>query len=143
MKRIIVFSTIILCLACKHEPKDYAALSGKIENASAIDTIRIFKGKTYEKFILLNADGTFKDTLKVIEDDYAINIGEEYGRIYLKNDNTSSFNADYENFRESIIFEGDDSDTNNFSVKSSLITKNSFTEELFTNGSQEDLDKSH
>lgn len=141
MKKLLILCIAITIIACKSEPKDYATLSGKIENPDESKTIRIFQGKIYEKIIAINDDGTFKDTLKVKEGTYNFQHGKEYGQIYLKNDNVTSFETDNNSFIESIVFKGDDSDTNNFSVKSFLISKTHFTEELIASGNKEDLDK--
>lgn len=140
MKRLLIFFTAISLFTCKEEdPKDYATISGKIENANNNDTLRVFQGNVFEKIITLNEDGTFEDTLKVAEGDYTFQYGNEYGQIYLKNDNVSSFNTDNESFIDSMEFSGDGSDINNFSLKSFLISKTHFTEDLIANGTEEDL----
>lgn len=141
MKKILLLCLATTIIACKGEPKDYATLSGKIDNPDESKTLRIFQGRTYEKTITLNDDGTFKDTLKVEEGNYNFQHGKEYGQIYLKNDNVSSFETDNNSFIESIVFKGDASDDNNFSVKSFLISKDHFTEDLIASGTKEDLDK--
>ena len=140
MKKILLLCLATTIIACKGEPKDYATLSGKIDNPDESKTLRIFQGRAYEKTITLNDDGTFKDTLKVEEGNYNFQHGKEFGLIYLKNDNTSSFETDYESFIDSIIFKGDDCDTNNFLVKSFLISKEYFTEDLIAYGTKEDID---
>ncbi|WP_405571555.1 TlpA family protein disulfide reductase [Winogradskyella sp. Asnod2-B02-A] len=140
MKRLLILCISATLFACKGEPKDYVTLSGKIENPDASKTLKIFQGKNYEKIITINDDGTFKDTLKVVEGDYTFQHGKEYGQIYLKNDNTSSFETDYNSFIDSMTFLGDDSDINNFSVKSFLISKDHFTENLIATGTKEDVD---
>ncbi|EDP70605.1 thioredoxin family protein [Flavobacteriales bacterium ALC-1] len=129
-------------VACKkEEPKDYATISGKIENAHESKILRIFQGTNYEKLITLNDDGTFKDTLKVTEGDYNFQHGNQRGVIYLKNDNVSSFNTNYEDFMKTMVFSGDAEDTNNFSIQSFLISNDHFTEELVASGSKADLDE--
>jgi len=141
MKRLLVLCIVLTLAACKEEPKDYVTLSGKIENADESKTIKVFKGKEYEKIITLNEDGTFKDTLKVTEGDYNLQHGKERGQLYLKNDNESSFTVDYKDFVQTIHFEGDASDINNFSVQSFLIGNEHFTKELVSSGSKEELDE--
>lgn len=141
MKRLLLFCLAMTILACKEEPKDYVTLSGKIENPDDSKTLKIFQGKNYEKIITVNDDGTFKDTLKVIEGDYNFQHGKEYGQIYLKNDNETIFETDYNSFIDSMVFKGDGADTNNFSVKSFLISKDHFTEDLIASGTKEDVEK--
>lgn len=140
MKRLLALCLVTTLFACKGEPKDYATLSGKIENPHESKILKIFRGKIFEKTITVNVDGTFKDTLKVEEGDYNFQHGKEYGQIYLKNDNETSFNTNYESFVESMVFDGDGSDINNFSIQSFLISKDYFTEELVSFGTKKDLD---
>jgi thiol-disulfide isomerase/thioredoxin len=142
MKKLIALCIAISFLGCKkEEPKDYATLSGKIENPHESLTIKVFQGRKYEKIITLADDGTFKDTLKIEAGDYNIQHGDQYGVMYLENNNESSFNTNYNSFAKSMIFSGDAEDTNNFSLKSFLISNDYFTQELVANGDQQDLDK--
>ncbi|WP_179316898.1 TlpA family protein disulfide reductase [Winogradskyella undariae] len=138
MKRLLLLCVATSLLACKGEPKDYVTLSGKITNPDESKILKVFQGRNYEKTITMNDDGTFNDTLKVAAGDFYFQHGKEYGQIYLENDNTSSFETDYNSFVDSMVFSGDDSDLNNFKLQSLLISKNHFTEELV--GSN-DLDK--
>lgn len=140
MKRIIILSLACLLFTCKEEPKAYATVSGKIENYDEGKIIRIFQGRTFNKIITLNDDGTFMDTLKVESGDYNFQHGSKYGQIYLENDFESSFTTDYENFAESIVYSGDGADINNFTVKSFLISQEHFDAKLFSMGTKEDLD---
>jgi len=128
-------------IACKEEPKDYATLKGKITNPHDNNTIRIFNSDGYEKIITLNDDGTFNDTLHIAEGDYRFKHGDEYGSIYLKNNNISSFTTDYEDFDNKLMFEGDASDINNFNIKSLLLSDDYFPMDIFNEGHREDLDK--
>ena len=141
MKRLLTLCIVGTLLACKSEPKDYATLSGKIENVKENKTLKVFNRQSnYEKTITINDDGTFKDTLKVEEGDYTFQVGNQYGQIFLKNDNESSFTAEYDSLVNTIEFKGDDSDTNNFSVQSFLIANDYFTRDLMTSGTKEELD---
>ncbi len=141
MKRLLTLCIAISLLACKkEEPKNYATISGKIENPDESKTLKIFQGRNYEKVVTLADDGTFSDTLKVVEGDYSIQHGDQYGLIYLKNDNESTLNTDYKDFAKSMVFDGDGADINNFALQSYLISNDYFTQELIANGSQEDVD---
>lgn len=141
MKSLLAFCIALSLFACKkEEPKDYATLSGKIENSNESKTLKVFQGRNYEKLITLADDGTFKDTLKVVEGDYTIQHGSQYGVMYLKNDNESTLNTNFENFGTSMVFGGDGSDINNFLLQSYLISNEYFTEDLVTNGTQDDLE---
>lgn len=141
MKKLLMVCIAVSIIACKKEnPKDYVTLSGKIENPHESKILKVFKGKAYEKLITLNDDGTFKDTLKVEAGDYTIQHGQQYGEMYLKNDNESTLNTNYEEFDKQMVFGGDAADINNFSIKSYLISNDYFTEDLITSGTQKDLD---
>lgn len=141
MRRLLALFIAISVVACKkEEPKDYATISGKIENPHDSKTLKIFQGRTYEKVITLEDDGTFKDTLKITEGDYSMQHGDQYGLIYLKNDNVSNFQTNYEDFAKAMVFDGDGSDINNFMLQSYLISNDYFSEELIANGEQEDVD---
>ncbi len=107
MKKIFTVVLVLVVIACKQEPRDYVTLSGKISNPHETNSIRIYKGNEYEKIVSVNEDGTFTDTLKVLEGDYRFKHGDEYGSIYLKNNNTSSFTFDYEDTDATLIYEGD------------------------------------
>ena len=141
MKRLLTLCIALSLFACeKEEPKDYATVSGKIENSHSSKILKIFQGRNYEKLIKIADDGTFKDTLKVTKGDYSIQHGDKYGVMYLKNDNESTFNTNYETFDKSMVFDGDESDVNNFSLQSYLISGKYFTKDLISNGTKEDLD---
>jgi len=140
MKNLLaLIALVFITLACQNEPKDYVTLSGKITNPHTEKTIKVFKGSDYEKIITINDDGTFSDTLKVIAGDYSFKHGDEYGSIYLKNNNVSSISADYEDFDNTLTFEGDDADTNNFSIRLYRLGNTYFNSALFDSGTKEDI----
>jgi len=141
MKKLLILFIALALTACANEPKDYVTLSGKIENPDDDKTLRVFNRTGYEKVIELQEDGSFKDTLKVEAGNYSFQHGEQYGDIYLENDNESSFTTDYENFDQEIEFAGDAADANNFSVKSFLLSRDHFTDQLISNGTKNDLNK--
>ncbi|MUU77280.1 TlpA family protein disulfide reductase [Winogradskyella endarachnes] len=141
MKKIVLLCSIITIVACKGEPKDYVTLSGKINNPDESKTLKIYRGREYEKIITLNDDGTFEDTLKVVAGDFNFQHGKEIGPIYLKNDNVTSFETDYNSFVDSMEFAGDASDINNFSLKSYLLSKEHFTQNLIANGSRAEFEE--
>ncbi|NNL16066.1 MAG: TlpA family protein disulfide reductase [Flavobacteriaceae bacterium] len=118
-------------MACKQEPRDYVSLSGKISNPHESNSIKVFKGNEYEKIISIKEDGTFSDTLKVEEGVYRFKHGEEYGQIYLKNDNEISFTLDNDDFDNTLKFEGDNADKSNFYIASLLMPSNYLDASIF------------
>ena len=110
MKKLLLsLSIVALMFSCKNEPKDYATVSGKVTNIDVpVDSIVIFNPQTnFAKKIKLNEDGTFKDTLKVEDAMYVFQIGNEYGRIFLKNNDEINLTTDYPQFDETLKFEGE------------------------------------
>ena len=141
MKKLFALLTVfITVLSCKTEPKDYVTLSGTITNLHSEKTITLVKGKDFKKIITVNDDGTFSDTLKVEAGDYSFKHGDEYGTIYLKNGNESSLTTDYEDFDNKLTFGGDDSDINNFAIRSMMLSEEYVTLDLVFGTSKDDLD---
>ncbi|OUR91809.1 hypothetical protein A9Q87_08355 [Flavobacteriales bacterium 34_180_T64] len=140
MKKLLLILSIAAFVSCQEKPKDFVTLSGKITNQHESKTLKIYKDKTYEKVISINDDGTFSDTLKIADGDYSMRHGDERGSIYLKNGFVSSFDTDYEDFDNTLVYKGDGADINNFSIKSYLISGDYFTDALVSNANQKDLD---
>ena len=69
MRNLLIVAVAILLMACNEEKKetvDYAVISGKLNNYDKADIT--LQGDRYLKFrktILVNKDGTFKDTLRL------------------------------------------------------------------------------
>lgn len=112
MKKIFSVLAVITLLACSEKSGDYVYLQGKISNTD-IDTLTIL-GKKFKKEIKVNQDGTFKDTLKVVDGFHGFNDGKQQSFLYLKNGYDLELNFDAENFPESIEFSGEGSATNNY-----------------------------
>lgn len=141
MKKIFILSILSLAMfSCKEEPpKDYATVSGKIENIGDNNSLTIFNREGFNRAITLNADGTFRDTLKVEEGRYNFTVGNKTGAIYLKNDNESSLSLDLDDFEASIEFNGDDANKNNFLINYGRIQQKYINDQLFE-GSSDDFD---
>ena len=132
MKTIAPFVLALLVLgACSKPIKDYAILSGKISNPNTSDSLTISNLDGYSKVIKVNKDGTFRDTLKVKVGVYRFFDGNEYGKVFLKNNNSTSFTLDTNAFDETLRFEGDAAAENDFMIKTTLlIEKHLHLEEL-------------
>ncbi len=105
MKKILVFLSVLLIIACKEESKNYATLSGKITNKNS-DSLTIYKGRKALKTLKVNTDGTFNDTLKVTPGVYSIYDGKNGAYIYLKNEIDLKISVDSENYDETLVFSG-------------------------------------
>lgn len=100
---------ILFFTACNKEEeiKNYATFSGKVENTTPdMDSVLVFIPNGYRKTMVLNSDGTFKDTLNVTEGKYRFKIGDEYGVIYLKNNESLHLETDYRDFDKALKFSG-------------------------------------
>lgn len=102
-------------MSCDKQPKDYVSLSGSISNSNS-ETITII-GKNFKKEIKVNDDGSFQDTLKVVDGFHGFNDGTIQSFIYLKNGYDIGLNFDTQDFPKSIKFKGEGSNTNNYLTK--------------------------
>ncbi len=137
-----VFALLLSVLvfgSCTETPKNYVTLSGEITNFNEFKKITISNRDGYKKEIKLSEDGTFSDTLNVKEGLYQFFDGNEVGRIYLKNDNTISFTLDTKAFDETLKFEGDNADQNNFLIANSLLQERYLSEDLLDSSEAEFL----
>jgi len=113
MKKIIMLLTAITLVACSEKSNNpYVTLEGNINNAE-LDSIVIL-GKNFKKSIKVNEDGSFKDTLKVVDGFHGISDGKQQGFLYLKNGYDMDMEIDMEHFPQSIVYEGEGSITNNY-----------------------------
>ena len=131
MKRLLFLFLSIIIISCKNDQKvDYALLSGKIENNSA--TKVNIKNTYFEKDISVNADGTFADTLKLLDAGfYTLKIGSESTTIYLKNGDNLHLTLDADLFDETLTFTGKGANENNYVAKKQL------NQETFTSNSRQ------
>lgn len=132
MKKIIYSLAFALALvACKKEPKDYVTLSGTITNPNS-DSLCVAQ-RNIIKTIKVNPDGTFSDTLKVEDGSYLLYDGKERAIVYLKNGYDLKIKADTKSFDESISYEGEGAEANNFLAKKGLLKEELINfNELFT-----------
>lgn len=122
MKKIFSILAALSLLACSEKSNnDYVTIQGTIANANN-NTLSIL-GKNFKKEINLNEDGTYKDTLKVVQGFHGFNDGKQQSFIYLKNGYDLELNFDVANFQESIEFNGEGSLTNNYLGKKIQLIK--------------------
>ena len=112
MKKILLLLITIALISCNKEPKDYVSLKGKITNSST--EILSILGKNFKKDITVNEDGTFSDTLKVVDGFHGFNDGKQQSFIYLKNGYDLTLNFDTKEFPNSVVFKGEGSGTNQY-----------------------------
>lgn len=116
MKKIFLVLTALSLFACNEKKQnDYVSLQGTIANTD-INTLTIL-GKNFKKEINVNEDGTFSDTLKVIQGFHGFNDGKQQSFIYLKNGYDLELNFDAADFPKSVAFNGEGSETNNYLIE--------------------------
>ncbi|MRI62637.1 TlpA family protein disulfide reductase [Ornithobacterium rhinotracheale] len=147
MKKALLSAIVIASvIGCKNKPKDYATFSGKVTNINVpTDSVYVFNPEDkYTKSIKLNEDGTFSDTLKVKEGNYMFKIGDEYGRVYLKNGDHLTITTDYPAFDEKLVYdgEGETIELNKFYLDVNKLTANFFENDELLDKKGEDLEKS-
>jgi thiol-disulfide isomerase/thioredoxin len=118
MKKIstLLFGLLIMSSCSQEQPKNFLTLSGKLENSKdSILTIANRQGVIKE--ININADGAFKDTLRVETGAiYTIQSFNNSAPIYLKNGYNIAIKGDVENFMKSLKFSGEGANNSNFVV---------------------------
>jgi thiol-disulfide isomerase/thioredoxin len=114
MKRILFFLITVILVSCKNDQNiNYALISGKIDNSTAEKLI--INNSDFEKEITITPDGTFADTLKLLESGfYTLKIGRETTSIYLKNGDNIHVTLDTNQFDETITYTGIGSNENNY-----------------------------
>ena len=100
--------TLVSCN--RQQINDYVSIKGKITNQNN-ETLTIL-GKDFKKEIKINEDGSFNDTLKVVDGFHGYNDGVLQSFIYLKNGYDLELNFDTKDFPNSITFVGRGTSTN-------------------------------
>ncbi|MAO08653.1 MAG: thioredoxin [Alteromonas sp.] len=128
MKKILLPLLALALFACnepKEKEKDYVSFSGKISN-NVNDSIQIFNGD-YKKIILVAEDGSFEDTLHIVNPGmYNFKGGDEYTSLFLRNGYEINMTLDADKFDESIKYEGEGSENNNFLAQRYLMEEKLF-----------------
>ncbi|MCF6279643.1 MAG: TlpA family protein disulfide reductase [Flavobacteriaceae bacterium] len=120
MKKLALISLVMLLfIGCK-EPKGYVTLSGKIENIESKELT--ISSKKFSKTIILNDDGTFKDTLKVEKGIYTLSDGKNRTPVFLANGYDLKINTDATDF-PNITFDGKGTESNNYILERIKLSK--------------------
>lgn len=109
-KLLLLFLITSTIIGCK-ESKEYLSVSGKIENADT-NEIEILS-KDFIKTIVVNDDGTFKDTLKVEKGIFTLTDGRNKAILFLANGYDLNIDVDAQNFAN-INFNGKGKESNEY-----------------------------
>ncbi len=112
MKKILILLISIGLFSCENKPKDYVSLKGTIANPNTGSFTIV--GKDFKKEIKINEDGSYQDTLKVVNGFHGFNDGDIQSFIYLKNGYEMDLSFDTQDFPNSIQFSGNGSSTNTY-----------------------------
>ncbi len=124
MKKIIyilfLFNFIISCQQEKQRIQVPVIFQGKIENAPAKKIL--LKGTNEKKIVEISLDSinNFIDTLYINEGYYKFLLGEQYTWLYLKPGNNLFMKLDYSLFDQSLKYEGEGAEINNYLAKKML-----------------------
>jgi len=117
---VLVFFSISSCKKDTIEDSINALnISGKISNHKS--TVLYISNRNYQKEIIINELGEFKDTLEIVEDIYMLQAGEHQALVYLKNGYDLSIGFDADNFKSSISFSGIGAQNNNYISNNALL----------------------
>ena len=112
---IILFSLLLLSSCGKNHPKEYLTISGTFEN-NKDSIVSIASQQGVIKEIVINADGSFKDTLKVAKGAiYSFQTSRKKRvLIYLKNGFNINIRGNSEKFMTSFEYSGEGASNSNF-----------------------------
>ncbi len=122
MKRIICFAIAALTIvSCAQEPKEYVSFSGQILNQNSDSLIiRSKSDRDFKKRIGVSEDGSFSDTLKIVNGAYYVFDGSENTSLYLKNGDDIELTIDTKEFDETVVYKGSGADVNNYLAQKAL-----------------------
>ena len=119
MKKIIlVIAFLSILISCNNSESNFASFSGKISNLQKGDTLLTLRAKSFNKDIIINKDGSFKDTINVKEAGYytiTIN-GQNIGFTFLRNGFSLELTADKNSFFETVNYTGKGANSINYLI---------------------------
>ena len=115
MKKLIILATMFAIFSCENETKPtYVVINGNVENNDS-DTARVRGDGDFDIEIPITEMGTFVDTLDIQADGYyTFYVGRERTGIYLEQGTSLTINLDANEFDETISYEGENGDVNNY-----------------------------
>lgn len=123
MLKLITLLCVMLGLNCSLTSQTKTAIiSSKISNSE--ETVVKFSHIVldFDKNIVIDSDGNFRDTLNFLEDGaYYFAIGKSSLQVYLKDGYNLHLTFDAKNFRSSLRYEGKGSEINIFSTKLAIL----------------------
>jgi len=116
MKNLILIICLISVVSCNSQivHPEYVKISGKIINADSKEVS--ICGMPSQKKLVLNEDGSFKDTLKVVNGKHLLMLLEDklMTSIYLENGKEIIINANVDDFLNTLKYKLDFADYNSY-----------------------------
>lgn len=122
MKKLVSVLVLIL-VSFSSMAQESITFQASIANRNG-DIIFIKEGKKILQEIKIDSQGIFKATFPIKEGMYLMYDGVEYAQVYLKNGFNLNLTMDAKNFDESIKFQGNGSNENNYLAQEVLLDKN-------------------
>jgi thiol-disulfide isomerase/thioredoxin len=122
MKKLVSVLVLIL-VSFTSMAQESITFQASIANRNG-DIIFIKEGKKILQEIKIDSQGIFKATFPIKEGMYLMYDGVEYAQLYLKNGYNLNLTMDAKNFDESIKFQGNGSNENNYLAQEVLLDKN-------------------
>ncbi|TXE13121.1 TlpA family protein disulfide reductase [Seonamhaeicola algicola] len=133
-KLLLAFSIAFSVVACKQtqtKPVDYIVISGKIDNSNqkniTLTSDLMFDVNPNPKHsIKISEDGTFRDTLNILNGIYWYAQGNNKMTLHLYNGANLSINYNANNFKNSLKLNGEGSGVAKYHVKKDSIVNNAY-----------------
>ena len=107
MKKIGLVIALLAIISCSKEAKiDYAIVSGKIANKVINGVNFTNSDNSVIKTIMLLEDGSYVDTLKVVEGSYILTDGTNKANLYLSPGDNVVVNYDVNDFDNTLSISG-------------------------------------
>lgn len=130
MKKITTAIFIIACSLSVQAQVNYAIISGKIENPTAGEKVRIYDAiSSKSAYLEVKTDGTFRDTLHLEKPTTYASSYDKFFTIYLENGMDLHVTFDAKNMKSTLNYEGKGSVENKFLLQKEKISSALFNEE--------------
>ncbi|WP_157961109.1 TlpA family protein disulfide reductase [Lutibacter citreus] len=107
MKKKLLIIVVLVIISCKQESNiNYAIVSGKITNKDVSELFLSSKDNSIKEFIKVAEDGTFRDTIDIMEGFYTLKVKKNIIQLYLKAKNNIVINFDENDVENSLSLSG-------------------------------------
>ncbi|PCI33675.1 MAG: hypothetical protein COB60_07530 [Flavobacteriaceae bacterium] len=115
MKKILTIIAVILFASCAEEKNNFVNISGQLHSDK--EGLITIQGRNFKKEIKVNADGTFSDTLKVVDGVHNFVYNKQRLALFLRNGYDLSIAFKDVAFNQGVSFTGKGKETNSYMEK--------------------------